>query len=97
MEPNHTDANRRWHNRPVVWSAGVGLLVALLAIVYFNVPVSTVVSWGIFIALMFGSHLLHGGHGSHGQRSNSWSGTDKRILAAQPVKVDQTDHSRGCH
>lgn len=98
MEPNRTDANRHWHIPSVIWIAGIGLLVALLAIVFFNVPVSTVVTWSIFIALMFGSHRLHGDHNSgNGQTSNPSSDAGDRVYATQLVKVDQTNHSRGCH
>ncbi len=102
MEHNHTRTNRPWHIPSVVWIAGVGLLMALLAIVVFNVPVSTVVTWGIFIALMFGSHFLHGVHGDHdsssyGQQSHPSSDASDQIYATQPVKVDQTNHSHGCH
>lgn len=57
MEHRHTDTNRPWYVSSAIWIAGVGLLVALLAIVFFNVPVSTVVTWSIFIALMFGSRF----------------------------------------
>lgn len=101
MEHNHTDTNRPWHIPSVIWMAGVGLLVALLAIVFFKVPAGTVVSVSIFIALMFGSHSLHGGHSNHnssyGQQSNPLPDTDNRAYATQPVKDDQTKHSHGCH
>jgi hypothetical protein len=101
VEHNHTDTNRTWHIPSFIWIAGVGLLVALLAIVFFNVPVSTVVTWSIFMALMFGSHFLHGGHGDHdsryGQQSNPSSDASDQVYATQPVKDDQTNHRRGCH
>lgn len=101
MEHNHTDTNRRWHIPSVIWLVGVGLLVALLAVVFFNVPVSSVVTWSIFIVLMFGSHFLHGGHGNHDSRheqpNNPLSDTDNRAYDTQPVKDNRTNHPRGCH
>jgi len=101
MEHNHTNPDRPWHIPSVVWIVAVSLLIALLAIVFFNVPVSTVVTWGIFIALMFGSHFLHGGHGGHEssyeQQSKPSSDASDQVNATQPVKADQTNHRGGCH
>ena len=102
VERRHTDTSRPWHISSAIRIVGVGLLGALLAIVFFNVPISTVATWGIFIALMFGSHFLHGGHGdrdssSYGQPSNPSPDASDRIYATQPVKVDQTNHPHGCH
>lgn len=100
MEHNHADTDHPWHIPSIIWIAGVGLLVGLLAIIFFNVPASTVVFLS-FIALMFGSHLLPGGHGNHGnsygQQSNPSSDASDQVYATQPVKADQTNHRRGCH
>lgn len=100
MEHNRAGTNRHWHIPSAIWIVGVGLLVALLAIVFFNVPISTIVTWSIFIALMFGSHFLRGGPGNHdssyGQQDPS-SDSNDRGYATQPVKVDQTNHSHSCH
>lgn len=101
MEHNHTNPDRPWRLPSVVWIVAVGLLIALLAILFFNVPVGTVVTWGIFVALMFGSHFLHGGHGNHdsgyGQQSNPSSDGSDQVYAAQAIKADQTNHRHGCH
>jgi hypothetical protein len=92
-------------DRPVripraVWIVGGGLLIALVAIVIFKVPFSTVAYFG-FIALMMGSHLFmhggHGGHGSHSQPNNPPANSiDTAADTAQP-EDQATRHSGGCH
>ena len=101
MEHQHTDTNRPWQIPFVIRIAGGGLLVVLLASIFFKVPAGTVVALSLLIALMFGGYLFSGGHGNHdsnyGQQSNPSSDTEDGTDTAQPAKHNQTNHIHGCH
>lgn len=79
---------------PIIWFLGVGLIVALAAIIIFNVTVNTVMYYGFF-ALMIGGHLfMHGGHGSH---AGHQSGAESNPSEADDDKNEHAGHSGGCH
>jgi len=89
----------------IVWFLGAGLLAALVAIVIFNIPLNTVVYYGLII-LMIGGHFFmhgsHGGHGGHSQHTGMATTTDTAKAtddtAAMTRPEDQsTRHSGGCH
>ena len=96
MEHNHPTTDRPVRIPPIVWILGVGLIIALAAILVFKVAVSTVVYYG-FIALMIGGHFFmhgsHGGHGGHGPRTTNADGP----ADATRAKDEQSGHSGGCH
>ncbi len=78
-----------------VWVLLAAVVAALLAIFVFKVAVGTVLTYG-FLGLMVLSHFfMHGGHGSHGARTNQ---ADSRV--GDDTKPDQDNtHARhgGCH
>lgn len=95
MEQNTDITQRQTNIPPIVWFLGIGLVVAVIAIFFFNVAVSTVAYYGLF-AFMIGSHLfMHGGHGS--------SGGHQHGPVSNAVESDQSDtnkhsgHTGGCH
>ena len=109
MEHTHSTTEARSVRIPrVVWIVGGGLLIAVVAIVVFNVSLNAVAYIGFF-ALMMGSHLFmhggHGGHSDHSQHGNSspdaantdnTSNTNSTVVTTQ--STDQhTRHSGGCH
>ncbi len=109
MEHTHSTTEDRSIRIPrFVWIIGGGLLIALVAVVIFKVPFSTVAYFG-FIALMMGSHFFmhgsHGGHGDHSQHGNSSTNaanTDDMPNAngtaiTTPSTDQPTRHSGGCH
>lgn len=65
------------------WVVVAALVVGVAAVFVLNVPISTVVTFGV-IGLMAFSHLfMHGSHGGHGQHG------------AQGAPVSQTSESYG--
>jgi hypothetical protein len=109
MEHTHSTTDDRPIRIPrIVWIVGGGLLIALVAVVIFKVPFSTVAYFG-FLALMMGSHFFmhgsHGGHGDHGQpgspptnTENTDSTPNANNTSVTTQSTDQpTRHSGGCH
>lgn len=89
MESHPSVTDRPVRIPPIAWFLGVGLIVALVAIFFFNVAIKTVAYYG-FLALMIGSHFfMHGGHGGH--QPGVASNTDKAN------KDEHAGHSGGCH
>jgi hypothetical protein len=89
MEQNVRVDDRLLRLPPIAWFLGVGLIIALIAILVFNVSINTVLYYS-FIVLMFGGHLfMRGGHAGnqHGSISNT----------AEPNKGDHPKHTGGCH
>lgn len=92
IEHNSSAEDHSLRIPPIVWVLGVSLAVALVAIFFFNVAVSTVVNY-LFIALMIGSHFfMHGGHGGHGS-----SAGHQRVSTSNNTDSDKNEHSGGCH
>lgn len=103
MEHNHPATDRPVRIPPTVWILGLGMIVALAAIIVFNVPLSTVGYVALF-ALFMGSHFFmhgshggHGGHAGHEQHTGSTTNVDGPASAAQSPKDEHTGHSDGCH
>ena len=109
MEHIHSTTDDRPARIPrAVWIAGGGLLIALVAVVVFNVPLNTVAYFG-FIALMMGGHFFmhgsHGGHSDHSQRGNPPMSAENTAstpnATGTAVTTQSTDqpmrHSGGCH
>ena len=92
MAENSPSDDRLLRVPTIVWVLGGGLFAALVAILVFNVAVSTVIYYGFF-ALMMGSHFFmhgsHGGHASH-QHGSTSDNTDSS-------KNEHTRHTDGCH
>lgn len=83
MESHPSVTDRPVRIPPIAWFLGVGLIVALVAIFFFNVAINTVAYYG-FLALMIGSHFFM--HGGHGGTSQAWLRTlTKRIKMNVPV------------
>lgn len=94
----------------IVWILGAGLVVALIALFVFDVPLGTVLSYGL-IALAMGGHLfMHGSHGGHaGHDEPAQSGTPQPGQTTDPLDANRVatgtrnsgdrdaSHSRGCH
>jgi len=103
MEHNSPTTDRPVHIPPVVWFLGSGLVIALAAILVFNVPLSTVGYYALFAFFigshffMHGSHGGHGGHAGHGQRTSSTTNVDGPASAAQSKQDEHAGHSGGCH
>ena len=109
MEHTHSTTDARPIRIPrIIWIVGGGLLIALVALVIFKVPFSTVAYFG-FLALLMGSHIFmhgsHGGHGDHIQHANPSANAAKtdgapnaNSTAVTTQSTDQpTRHSGGCH
>ncbi|CAG0984399.1 hypothetical protein ANRL4_02077 [Anaerolineae bacterium] len=106
MEHTHSTPDDRPLRIPrIVWMIGGGLLIALVAVVVFNVPLNTVASIGFFVLLM-GSHLfMHGGHGDHSQHNHpptnaantDGTPTADGAAAVTPSTDQPARHSGGCH
>jgi len=95
MESHPSEADRPVRIPPIVWFLGAGLVVALVAIFFFNVALNTVASYGFF-ALMIGSHLfMHGSHGGHGSHSGHQSSAGSS--ADEANKNEHAGRSGGCH
>ena len=67
MEHDHPITHRRPRIPAIVWVIGLGLLVTLGAILFFDVSTGAAVIYGVFTAFMVGHHSLHGGHGGHSE------------------------------
>ncbi|MFU8771510.1 MAG: hypothetical protein ACNA8H_03710 [Anaerolineales bacterium] len=97
MNPNKT--TEVIHKQPsrltlIVWVLGLGLGMALVAIYGFNVPVTTVFSYGLLV-LMIGAHFfMHAGHGSHDHNSHSHQSSSGETGTKTH---SQSDQRGGCH
>jgi hypothetical protein len=92
MEHHPSVTDRQVRIPPIVWFLGAGLVVALVAIFFFNVALNTVASYGFF-ALMIGSHFfMHGSHGGHGGEQGNATPN-----SAKPNENDPAGRSGGCH
>lgn len=104
MEHNSDLTQRQTGIPPMVWFLTIGLLLALTAIVVFNVPVGTVANYGL-LALFVGAHFfMHGSHSGHGsQGSANSSGHQHGGPVSNAPESDQPDqdthagHTGGCH
>jgi hypothetical protein len=97
MESHPSVTDRPVRIPPIVWFLGIGLIVALVAIFFFNVAINTVAYYGFF-ALMMGSHFfMHGSHAGHG--GNGGRNGQQPAAALNPAEVDKNKngHSGGCH
>ena len=95
MEQNSSIDDRPLHIPPIVWFLGVGLIVALVAVFFFNVAINTVAYYGFF-ALMMGSHFfMHGSHGGHGGSQGHQHGAESN--GAESNKNEHSGHTGGCH
>ena len=96
MEHNSPTTDRPVRIPPVVWFLGLGLMVALVAILIFNVPLGTVGYYALF-AVFIGSHFfMHGAHGGHAGHEPRTTNADGPAGATQ-AKDEQSRHSGGCH
>lgn len=93
--PSISDTTSQVRIPTAVWVLLAAVVAALLAIFVFKVSVSTVVTYG-FLSLMLLSHLfMHGGHGSHGARTNQ---ADSRVGDDTKSDQDNTHAGHGgCH
>ena len=97
MESHPSVKDRPVRIPPIVWFLGIGLIVALVAIFFFNVAINTVAYYGFF-ALMIGSHFfMHGSHGGHGGHTGQQSGAALNPAEVDKDKNEHTGHSGGCH
>ena len=81
MESHTSEPDVHGRLRMVAQFLGLGVIVALVAIYIFNVPVGTVIYFGL-LALMFSAQfIMHGGT----------AGTD------EDDQDNQFGHIRGCH
>ena len=95
MEQNSSIDDRPLRIPPIVWFLGVGLIVALVAVFFFNVAINTVAYYGFF-ALMMGSHFfMHGSHGGHGGPTGHQH--DSTSTTAESNKNEHSGHTGGCH
>lgn len=95
MEQNSSIDDRPLRIPPIVWFLGVGLIVALVAVFFFNVAINTVAYYGFF-ALMMGSHFfMHGSHGGHGGSQGHQHGAESN--GAESNKNEHSGHTGGCH
>ena len=95
MEHNSPRDDRPLHIPPIVWSLGLGLIAALVAIFIFNVALSTVAYYGFF-AIMMGSHFfMHGSHGGHGGHTGHQTGAESNTTETN--KNEHAGMSGGCH
>ena len=95
MEQNTDVTERQTTVPPVVWFLGIGLIIAVVAIFFFNVAVSTVAYYGFF-AFIMGSHFfMHGGHAGHGGSAGHQHGSASNSVESN--KDDHSNHTGGCH
>jgi hypothetical protein len=73
-----------------------GLMVALMAILLFEIPVSTVGIYALF-ALCIGSHFFmharHGAHAGHNHHRHNHDG----LTTTPAMKEEHTSQSNSCH
>lgn len=81
-----------------VWVIVAAIVIGGIAVFGFNVPLTTVGTYGFFI-LMMGSHFfMHGSHGGHGGNENHSAQNVSQSKADPTQKAnDQQGHSGGCH
>ena len=98
MEQNKSVTQRQAIVPSVVWFLGVGLVIAMVAIFFFNVAVSTVAYYGFF-ALMMGSHFfMHSSHGGHGSSAGHQHGPESNAVESDDQDTNQhSRHTGGCH
>jgi len=90
MEPHPSVTDRPVRIPPIVWFLGIGLIVAVVAIFFFDAAINTVAYYGFF-ALMFGSHFfMHGSHAGHGGKNGQQSGA---ALNLAEVDKDKNEHT----
>ena len=94
MESHPSVTDRPVRIPPIAWFLGVGLIVALVAIFFFNVAINTIAYYG-FLALMIGSHFfMHGGHGDHAGHSPQ-SQRDGQSDSPQNPRDSGSDNPQG--
>jgi len=97
MEHNPPVSDRLVRIPPIAWFLAIGLLIALVAIVIFNVPFGTV-GYYAFFAFFIGSHFfMHGGHSGHEQHTDAQTNVDGPAGAVQSQPDGHAGHSGGCH
>lgn len=79
----------------VVWVLIAAVLIAGIAIFIFNVPLGTVVTYGLFGFMMLSHLFMHGNHGSH--ENHSENNTIQNGGSADQKANDHPGNKGGCH
>ena len=76
-----------------------GLLIALIAILVFNVNPGLVFNYGLIVAMILSHFWMHAGHGKHSdpQEHASKSNSSDPLSPVPVEKNDLQNHSHGCH
>ena len=100
-----TASNRPLRIPTAAWVITGAVVAALVAILVFQVAVSTVISYGFFAAMILSHLFMHGSHGRHGSHAGPASGVGNTPSASMdgPANAGQSDsdphtgHTGGCH
>ena len=94
---NHStspDENRKFPVTAVLIAGAI--IAAAAAILVFNVPVGTVLTYGFLGLMVFSHFFMHGGHGAHGGHGQGASPSEQSGSHAH-VNPDSTQTSEHNH
>ena len=92
--PQFAHLTKRLRQIPgVVWFLGLGLVIALAAVLVFKVAIGTGVSYGLFTVMMGSHFFMYGAHG----HSASAEPTHPPATAARSDSDQAAGHAGGCH
>lgn len=73
----------------------VAIIAAAAAILVFNVPVGTVLTYGFLGVMVFSHFFMHGGHGAHGGHGQDASPSEQNgeHVHANPDSAQTSEHN----